>query len=45
MSEPQSKIDPELETYAYAITRRLFNYTLVGTVLFSGAMVAIWYIL
>ncbi|MBK1878551.1 hypothetical protein [Pelagicoccus mobilis] len=43
MSEENTPPDPEQEQYAYAITRRLFKFTLWGTVLFSGTILAIWY--
>ncbi len=43
MSEEPSEIDPQQEQYAYAITRRLFKYTLVGTVLFSATILSFWY--
>lgn len=43
MSEEPSIPDPAQEQYAYAVTRRLFKYTLVGTVLFSAIVVAFWY--
>ncbi len=43
MSEETSEIDPQQEEYAYAITRRLFKYTVVGTILFSATIIGIWY--
>ena len=45
MSEPKAKIDPEQEQYAYRLTRKLFNFTLVGTILFSAIMIALWYLI
>ena len=42
MSELPRKIDPEQEQYAFAVTRKLFNYTAVGTILFSIGMVVLW---
>ena len=45
MSEKPSNLDPERERYAFAITRKLFFYTIVGTALFAGLMVALWYIM
>lgn len=43
MSEEPHEIDPEQEQYAYALTRRLFKYTSIGTVLFSITIVSFWY--
>lgn len=43
MSEEPNKVDPEQEEYAYALTKRLFNYTLVGTILFSATIICFWY--
>jgi len=43
--ETSTEIDPEQEQYAYAITRKLFIYTAVGTVLFSGGMIVLWYVM
>lgn len=43
MSEEKPfEIDEEQEQYAYAITRKLFIYTAVGTVLFSIGMIFLW---
>lgn len=42
MSEEPSSIDPQQEEYAYTVTRRLFKYTVVGTVLFSATIIFIW---
>ncbi|MBD5779839.1 hypothetical protein IEN85_10070 [Pelagicoccus sp. NFK12] len=44
MSEEPAEIDPQQEHYVYAITRRLFKYTLVGTVLFAATIIGIWYL-
>lgn len=46
MSDSHSKphIHSDQEQYAYAITRKLFKFTIVGTVLFAGAVIAIWYV-
>lgn len=43
MSEPHAKMNPEQEQYAFSVTRKLFKFTIVGTVLFAGSMIAIWY--
>ncbi|MBC2605140.1 hypothetical protein [Pelagicoccus albus] len=43
MSEEIIPPDPEQEQYAYALTRRLFKYTLVGTILFSATIISFWY--
>ncbi len=43
MSEQPPAPDPEQEQYAFAVTRKLFTYTFVGTILFSGIMIALWY--
>ncbi|MDQ8204946.1 hypothetical protein [Pelagicoccus sp. SDUM812003] len=44
MSAKSSKSQPGQEQYAYAVTRKLFNFTLVGTVLFSIVIVVLWYV-
>ncbi len=43
--ETPIEIDQEQERYAYAITRKLFIYTAVGTVLFSAGMIVLWYVM
>lgn len=43
MSEENTPPDPEQEQYAYTLTRRLFKYTLVGTILFSATIICFWY--
>ncbi|EDY84985.1 hypothetical protein VDG1235_4619 [Verrucomicrobiia bacterium DG1235] len=43
MSEIPESPDPQQEQYAYALTRRLFKYTLVGTLLFSATIISFWY--
>lgn len=45
MSDKSSKREPEHERYAYSITRKLFGYTLLGTLLFAGIMIALWYVM
>lgn len=42
MTDNTQKIDPEQEQYAYAITRKLFWYTVAGTIFFSGGMILLW---
>lgn len=43
MSEEPAEIDPQQEEYVYAVTRRLFKYTMIGTVLFSATILCFWY--
>lgn len=38
------EIDPEAESYAYSVTRRMFYYTVGGTIAFSAVIVVLWYI-
>lgn len=44
MSESPIEIDSEREAYAYRITRKLFVYTIIGTVLFAGIIIGLWYV-
>ena len=44
MSESEAHLSSEQEQYAFAITRKLFKFTVVGTVLFAGVVVSLWYL-
>jgi len=42
MSEHPTQEPSDEERYAYAVTRRLFNWTAIGTVLFAATILVIW---
>ena len=39
-----NELDPEAESYAFSVTRKMFAYTALGTVAFSVIIVILWYI-
>ncbi|MDE0766867.1 MAG: hypothetical protein OSB19_00625 [Opitutaceae bacterium] len=41
---PHHEIDPEAEAYAYSVTRKMFYYTVGGTVAFSATIILLWYV-
>ena len=44
MSDNDIAIDPEAESYAFSVTRKMFWYTAGGTVAFAGIIVLLWYV-
>lgn len=45
MSEKPASSQPGEQEYSYAITRKLFNYTAIGTILFSAVIIVLWYVI
>lgn len=41
---PHHEIDPEAEAYAHSVTRKMFYYTVGGTVAFSATIILLWYV-
>lgn len=39
-----NELDPEAESYAYSVTRKMFYYTVGGTIAFSAIIVVLWYV-
>ncbi len=39
-----NEIDSESEAYAFSVTRKMFYYTVGGTVAFSGIIIMLWYV-
>lgn len=44
MSRKPTNTQPGNEEYSYAMTRKLFNYTAIGAVLFSVVIIVLWYV-
>ena len=39
-----NEIDSEAEAYAYSVIRKLFYYTIGGTIAFSAIIIMLWYV-
>ncbi|MDA7641185.1 hypothetical protein N8787_06040 [Opitutaceae bacterium] len=44
MSDSDNELDPEAEAYAYSVTRKMFYYTVAGTIGFSAVIIILWYV-